>query len=95
MKRVGLVMIIGLMLAACAPAATVPTASAPTNAPAVVPPTTAVKPTTAVASPTAVSAAPTDAPTRKAVKAELEATDPGTVQLAAGKPQFVEFFAFW
>lgn len=29
------------------------------------------------------------------VKKELEATDPSTVQLAAGKPQLVEFFAFW
>jgi hypothetical protein len=25
----------------------------------------------------------------------LEATDPTTVQLAAGRPQLVEFFAFW
>jgi hypothetical protein len=54
-----------------------------------------VKPTTDVASPTAVSATPTDVPTKKLVKAALEATDPGTVQLVAGKPQFVEFFAFW
>jgi hypothetical protein len=23
------------------------------------------------------------------------ATDPGSVQLAAGQPQLVEFFAFW
>lgn len=29
------------------------------------------------------------------VKKELEATDPSTVQLATGKPQLVEFFAFW
>jgi hypothetical protein len=54
-----------------------------------------VKPTTDVASPTVASAVPTGAPTRKPVKAELEATDPETAQLAAGKPQFVEFFAFW
>ena len=26
---------------------------------------------------------------------ELHASDPTTVNLAAGKPQFVEFFAFW
>ena len=29
------------------------------------------------------------------IKAELEATDPGTVKLASGKVQLVEFFAFW
>ncbi len=29
------------------------------------------------------------------VKKELEATDPSTVKLATGKPQLVEFFAFW
>ena len=29
------------------------------------------------------------------VKTELEATDPATVTLATGKPQLVEFFAFW
>jgi hypothetical protein len=26
---------------------------------------------------------------------DLHATDPGTVTLAAGKPQLIEFFAFW
>jgi hypothetical protein len=29
------------------------------------------------------------------VRAELAATDPSTVQLASGKVQLVEFFAFW
>ena len=29
------------------------------------------------------------------VKTGLEATDPEKVQLASGKPQLVEFFAFW
>ncbi|OGO65561.1 MAG: hypothetical protein A2Z45_10390 [Chloroflexi bacterium RBG_19FT_COMBO_55_16] len=29
------------------------------------------------------------------VKEGLEASDPATVQLASGKPQLVEFFAFW
>jgi hypothetical protein len=29
------------------------------------------------------------------LKTGLVATDPGTVQLASGKPQLVEFFAFW
>jgi len=39
-------------------------------------------------------AAPTDSPTRT-VRAELQATDPASVQLASGKPQLVEFFAYW
>lgn len=34
-------------------------------------------------------------PTPRPVRTELEASDPGSVQLAAGKVQFVEFFAFW
>ena len=37
-------------------------------------------------------AAPTTAPV---IKTEFTPTDPATVNLAAGKPQFVEFFAFW
>ena len=40
----------------------------------------------------AVAAAPTET---KAPRLNLEATDPSTVSLAAGKPQLVEFFAFW
>jgi len=34
-------------------------------------------------------------PTQPAVKAGLTATDPGSVQLASGRPQLIEFFAFW
>lgn len=43
----------------------------------------------------------TPTPTRTAlpapawVSAKLEATDPDSVELAAGKPQLIEFFAFW
>lgn len=40
------------------------------------------------------SAAPTETRLRE-IKADFVATDPGTVQLAAGKPQLVEFFAVW
>jgi outer membrane biogenesis lipoprotein LolB len=35
---------------------------------------------------------PTTAPV---IKTEFTPTDPTTVNLALGKPQFVEFFAFW
>jgi len=43
-----------------------------------------------------VESAPTVAPTSAPViKTEFTPTDPTTVNLALGKPQFVEFFAFW
>ena len=46
-----------------------------------------------LAAPTsAPAAAPTSAPV---IKTEFTPTDPTTVNLALGKPQFVEFFAFW
>jgi hypothetical protein len=35
------------------------------------------------------------APTPRPVRTALEATDPTTVNLAVGRPTFVEFFAFW
>jgi uncharacterized lipoprotein YajG len=34
-------------------------------------------------------------PAKPTPRAAMQATDPATVQLAAGKPQLVEFFAFW
>jgi hypothetical protein len=41
-------------------------------------------------------ATPTDQPVpRPTPRAELHASDPSSVTLAAGKPQLVEFFAFW
>ncbi len=33
--------------------------------------------------------------TKESNRDELHATDPGTVSLASGKVQLVEFFAFW
>lgn len=44
----------------------------------------------AVESPTA-----TPPSSRKEIKAGLEASDPNAAQLASGKVQLVEFFAFW
>ncbi len=44
--------------------------------------------------PPAPALPPTEAPAAE-VSQELHATDPGTVNLAAGRPQLVEFFAFW
>lgn len=63
-------------------------AEAVTEAPAV---TEAATEATAATEVSAV-AAPTST---RAPRLELEATDPSTVSLAAGKPQLVEFFAFW
>lgn len=70
-----------------------PNTAVPTQAPATLESTRAaggetgptLAPTTAVA---------TEVVARE-VKADFVATDPGTVQLAAGKPQLVEFFAVW
>ena len=42
--------------------------------------------------PTQPAVVPTASPV---IKTEFTPTDPATVNLAAGKPQFVEFFAFW
>ncbi len=58
-------------------------AAAPTE-----PPTESLLPTTP----------PTSIPTLEAVptpRQDLQATDPGTVQLASGEPMLVKFFAFW
>ena len=48
---------------------------------------------TTLAEATAASPAPT--PVGTAVKQWLVATDPTTVNLAAGRPQLVKVFAFW
>lgn len=45
----------------------------------------------------AVDSAPTEEPLPVATSRgnDLAATDPGTVNLATGEPQLIEFFAFW
>lgn len=84
------------LLAACAspaPAGSADTPGGQAAAPTVAAPALTANPTLA---PTVVvpTAAPT-ATTAREVKTGFEATDPSTVQLAAGKPQLVEFFAVW
>ncbi|MEW6030200.1 MAG: hypothetical protein ACOYZ8_12005 [Chloroflexota bacterium] len=84
------------VIAACAPAvtpppaaATQPQAEAPTAAPST--------PTTAPAIPTVTATSiPAELPLPAATSrgADLEATDPTTVSLAAGQLQLVEFFRF-
>lgn len=71
------------LLAACAPPAPTPPAAYTS------PPASAAAPATEPAG----SPAPTAA--RPPVREDFVATDPATVELAAGRPQFVEFFAFY
>jgi hypothetical protein len=77
-----------LRLGGSALAALILSACGPAPAPpeATIPQPTAPPPTAAPATATA-AALPADRP--------FVATDPGAVQLAAGRPQLVEFFAFW
>lgn len=93
-QRLIWLLLVGLMLVACAPATSSqvapPAPSAATTAPSKSP--TVSETATGSAAPTE---APAAAPTKKPIKTELEATDPTTVKLAAGRPQLVEFFAFW
>jgi PBP1b-binding outer membrane lipoprotein LpoB len=85
-----------LLLASCAPAA-VTEAPAEPAAPAVaVEPsaTTAPQVDAPPAEPTLEAAVPTPLPVATSRGPELHATDPSTVNLAAGQLQFVEFFRF-
>jgi hypothetical protein len=93
-----------LILAACAPAAT------PTAPPAI-PVTPAEQAAPAEPASGAVNASPTQAaaplpsgstaepptvlPTQPVISNEFTPSDPSQVALAAGRPQLVEFFAFW
>ena len=88
--------LLAVLLASCAPAAATSESSPePSALPAVVAPSA-----TPVAEPSAVESAPTEAlapmplPVATSRGPDLEATDPGTVSLASGELQFVEFFRF-
>lgn len=78
--------LLALTLAACAPAAA-PSAAPPTQA-AEPPPVAAPTQAQALAPPTAQAANPLP-------DDQFRPSDPAQVNLAAGRPQFVEFFAFW
>ena len=45
--------------------------------------------------PTSVPSEPAPADVKPTPRPELSATEPSTVNLASGRPQLVEFFAFW
>jgi len=81
--------LLGAALAgACGPAAT-PVVQPLLAAPGAEP---SESPTVAVLATTVLEPAPTEA---RAVVTEQYATDPSTVELAAGRPTIVKFFAFW
>lgn len=93
--------VLGLLVGGCVAAPSAPTLPAvmeTSELPSAAPPTseallpTAVPAAASTLAPTAEL--PPPPPTRSA-DSPMEATDPQTVNLAAGKPTLVEFFAFW
>jgi PBP1b-binding outer membrane lipoprotein LpoB len=90
-------LLLALLLASCAPAASPassveqPSVQGPASPVAAEPGATPVP--DAVEGPTE-SAAPTPLPVATSRGPDLHATDPGTVNLASGQLQFVEFFRF-
>jgi hypothetical protein len=89
--------LLAVLLAACAPAATGTSTDSPaaTQAPAVIAPTlTAAPPTVEAATEPAPTQEATALPMATSRGPDLHATDPTTVSLASGGLQFVEFFRF-
>ena len=103
--RIGVRALVGLLLlalAACKATAPSPPAEAPvaveaSETPAQ--PAAAPSDTPQPAQEDTPAAPPTNTPlaaqATPTLRPELEATDPTTVNLAAGKPTLLEFFAFW
>ena len=87
-----ILVLVSLAAAACAPAAT-PIAVEPVVTPRSIP----VGPTLVSSAPAAPTSPPEAAPTEAVfVGAGGQfATDPSTLELAAGRPTLVKFFAFW
>lgn len=89
--------LLALLLASCAPAASPapgvdqPSVQAPASPFVAEPGATS---TPGVVAGPAESAAPTPLPVATSRGPDLHATDPGTVSLASGQLQFVEFFRF-
>jgi hypothetical protein len=89
--------LIALLLASCAPAASpapgvdLPSVQAPASPVAAEPSQT---PLSAAQPASTESAAPTPLPVATSRGPDLHATDPATVNLASGQLQFVEFFRF-
>ncbi len=91
--------VVVFLMAACAPAAS-PTAAPPepvtTDAPPAPSVVTESPPAVPTETPEDVPVEPTEAPMVIVTpRTEMEATNPGSVNLASGTPTLVEFFAFW
>ena len=84
---IGFVALAGLIIAACGP-------GNPTQV-VVLPATKAPTAPATLAPAAATDSVSTTTPTPRPVRTALQATDPTTVNLAIGRPTFVEFFAFW
>jgi len=91
--------LIAVLLAACAPASTATDPPAAATQPPIQPSATLADPTLEPATQPALDA-PTEAPASTPPPLatsrgpDLHATDPSTVSLASGQMQFVEFFRF-
>ncbi len=84
-----------ILLAACAtPEPTLPAPAVSTKAPVVSQPTSAPA-VVNTAPPQPTVAQPTTVQPAKPISKEFTPSDPKNVKLNAGKPQLVEFFAFW
>ena len=106
-KTLFMILITAIMIASCStPAPTLPAPAANTQAPAVSTQAPAMsQPTSAPsvvntappqpAPPQPTAAQPTAVQPAKPISKEFTPSDPKSVKLAAGKPQLVEFFAFW
>jgi len=107
-KTLFMILITAILIAACstptptlpAPIANTqaPAVSQPTQSPAVSQPTQAPAVSQPTSAPVVVNTAPpqpTAAQPAKPISKEFTPSDPKNVKLAAGKPQLVEFFAFW
>lgn len=96
MRYFAAIVLLAAALAACQPSTPEPSMVSADQASKV----RAEAPTAALASPTEEPEAPAEPATQAStevpqVRQELSASDPGSVNLASGKPILVEFFAFW
>lgn len=89
-------LLLALLLASCAPAAVTDAPTQPAAPVVAVEPsaTSAQQGETPAVEPTSETTLPAPLPVATSRGPDLHATDPGTVNLASGQIQFVEFFRF-
>lgn len=92
-KMFFLLLALVMALAACGPQTQTGSGAGDTVSPTETTGSTAMRtPAGPTVSPQPATAAPSVIVTPRA---EMQATDPATVTLASGRPQLIEFFAFW